>query len=301
MKASKGKRKESVSAHYDAVAAEYHKQYQRENLQALDGYPANYFRLQLLIQRIASSGLRRVYEVGVGEGTPLAQIASMGCEVAGCDISDAMVARARETFQRHHLSPDLIQWGDIEDSATLAAQLKGGRYDAVIAAGVLPHVRNDRLFLENVKMLVRPGGKALIEFRNKLFSLFTFNRHTKDFVLDDLLAGISGEIKASVAAELDKRLATDLPARRMSVGGKAPGYDAILSKFHNPFELMELFRAQGFVNVRVHWYHYHPAPPMLEKSIGAAFRKEAMKLEHEPSGWRGYFLCSAGVVEADLP
>jgi hypothetical protein len=40
---------------------------------------------------------------------------------------------------------------------------------------------------------------------------------------------------------------------------------------------------------------------MLEKSIGAAFRKEAMKLEHEPSGWRGYFLCSAGVVEADLP
>ena len=294
------KSKGSVSAHYDSVAAQYHKQYQRENLQALDAYPANYFRLQILLRCIASGGLRRVYEVGVGEGTPLALIANMGVEVAGCDISDAMVAEARKTFRRHRLPPELIQWGDIEDSATLAAQLKGGRYDAVIAAGVLPHVRNDGHFLENVRMLLRPGGKALIEFRNKLFSLFTFNRHTKEFILDDLLPGVSDDVRTKVAAELDKRLAVELPPRRMTVKGKAPGYDAILSRFHNPFELTERFRQAGFGNIRLHWYHYHPAPPLLEKALGDAFRSEGMQLEQESSGWRGYFLCSAGVVEADL-
>jgi hypothetical protein len=32
----------------------------------------------------------------------------------------------------------------------------------------------------------------------------------------------------------------------------------------------------------------------------AAFRQAAIALEHEGS-WRGMFLCSAGVVEADLP
>lgn len=291
---------QSVASHYDGAAADYHRMYQRANLLDLEYYPANYFRLQLLVTRLAQSRVRRVYEVGVGEGTPLATMAKMGFEVAGCDISESMVERARETFSRHGLEADRIQWGDVEDSTTLAAQVGDERFDAVIAAGVMPHVRNDRLFLENAKMFLRPGGKVLIEFRNKLFSLFTFNRYTKEFILDDLLAGVSDEIKAVVARELDRRLATDLPPVRATTAAGAPGYDVILSKFHNPFELEALYASAGFTNFRIHWYHYHPAPPMLEKEIGAAFREQAMRLEHESSNWRGYFLCSAGVVEADL-
>ena len=31
------------------------------------------------------------------------------------------------------------------------------------------------------------------------------------------------------------------------------------------------------------------------------FREEALKLEHDTSGWRGLFLCSAFVVEAIKP
>ncbi len=162
--------------------------YQRENLSSLEYYPANYFRLQILVRRLAALGAQRVYEIGVGEGTPLVSMAKLGIEVAGCDISEAMVAAARKNFQAASLSHELIQWGDVQDATTLAGQLPGGKFDAVIAAGVLPHVRNDRLMLETVKMCLKPGGVAFIEFRNKLFSLFTFNRLTKEFILDDLLA-----------------------------------------------------------------------------------------------------------------
>jgi len=38
--------------------------------------------------------------------------------------------------------------------------------------------------------------------------------------------------------------------------------------------------------------------PYLGEKIPELFRKEAISLEREPSGWRGYFLCSAFVVEA---
>jgi 2-polyprenyl-3-methyl-5-hydroxy-6-metoxy-1,4-benzoquinol methylase len=290
-----------VEDFYDSVAAGYYQQYQRHSLRSLETYPANYFRLQILISRLAQSGAKRIYEIGVGEGTPLASIAGMGFEVAGCDISEAMLAKARETFSKHKLSPDLIQWGDIEDPVTIAAQLKQGRFDAVIAAGVLPHVKNDERFLETLKMLVRPGGKVFIEFRNSLFSLFTLNRYTKSFILDELLAGVSDPVKKAVSGELDKRLATDLPRERVTgADGASPGYDAILSKFHNPFELLEAFGRAGYSNLRLHWYHYHPAPPLLEPLLGAEFREQAMRLEGESSNWRGYFLCSAGVVEADL-
>jgi 2-polyprenyl-3-methyl-5-hydroxy-6-metoxy-1,4-benzoquinol methylase len=290
--------KASVADHYDSVAENYHQQYQRENLHSLGEYPANYFRLQILVQRLSALRLTSVYEVGVGEATPLATMASMGFRVAGCDIAEAMVKKAKENFTKHGLSPDLVQWGDIQDSTTLAKQLVGGAFDAVVAAGVLPHIANDRLALANMGMLIRDGGRLFVEFRNKLFSLFTLNRYTKEFVLDDLLHDVPRDVKAVVAQELDKRVAIDMPpVRNVSHDGSAPGFDAILSKFHNPFELTELVERSGYSNVRIHWYHYHPAPPMLEGKIGPAFREAAMALEHEGS-WRGYFLCSAGVIEA---
>ena len=81
-----------------------------------------------------------------------------------------------------------------------------GAFDAVIAAGVLPHVANDRLALKNMAMLIREGGHLFVEFRNKLFSLFTFNRYTKEFILDDLLAGVPRDVTAHVAQELESAL-----------------------------------------------------------------------------------------------
>ena len=41
------------------------------------------------------------------------------------------------------------------------------------------------------------------------------------------------------------------------------GYDAILSKFHNPFEVRAMFETLGFENINFLWYHYHPAMPYL--------------------------------------
>lgn len=288
-----------VDAYYNSVAANYFRQYQRENLVTGEEYPANYFRLQILVRQLGLANAKSVYEVGVGEGTPLVTMASLGLRVAGCDISDEMVSKSRATFEAAGLSPDAIQWGDIEDATTFARQAAGGQFDALVAAGVMPHVRNDELVLKNMAMLVRPGGKVLIEFRNKLFSLFTFNRYTKEFILDDLLRDVPARLKDVVAGELDRRVATDMPPVRRGTDEEGPGYDEILAKFHNPFELTETFARCGYGNIKLHWYHYHPVPPMLESLVGGAdLRKAAMSLEHEDS-WRGLFLCSAGVVEAD--
>ena len=164
--------------------------------------------------------------------------------------------------------------------------------------GVMPHVENDGLVLQNIGACVRPGGTVFVEFRNKLFSLFTFNRYTLEFILDDLLAGVDDRVRDAVAEEIRPRLRMDMPPPRNVLADGSPGYDAILSKFHNPFEVMEAFSRKGFKDIQLLWYHYHPALPMLESKLGPLFRQEAFKLEHEPSGWRGLFLCSAFVVQA---
>ena len=132
-----------------------------------------------------------------------------------------------------------------------------------------------------------------------MFSLFTFNRHTADFILTDLLRDVAHEVKEIVARDLESRLRMDMPPKRERIGSSdAPGYDAILSKFHNPFEVIELFKKHNFGDIKLLWYHYHPAMPYLEEKLPDMFRRESIRLEHEPSNWRGFFLCSAFVVEA---
>jgi 2-polyprenyl-3-methyl-5-hydroxy-6-metoxy-1,4-benzoquinol methylase len=290
----------AVSKHYDAVATDYQKQYESDHLLDLSRpYPANYFRLQLLINSFTSKGIKRVIEVGVGEGTPLSTLGKSGIEVWGFDISSAMVDASRERMRECGMDPEHIFWGDIQDSTTYAHVLGSGLFDGLMAMGVMPHVADDDLVLDNMAALVRPGGSVFIEFRNSLFSLFTFNRYTADFILNDLLAGVSSAVKTAVAKDLESRLRMDMPPMRTKVDGSdAPGYDAILARFHNPFEVQGLFARHGFEQTKLLWYHYHPAMPYLEGSMPTLFREEAIRLEQEPSGWRGLFLCSAFVVEA---
>jgi 2-polyprenyl-3-methyl-5-hydroxy-6-metoxy-1,4-benzoquinol methylase len=290
----------AVSKHYDAVAANYDQQYEREGLyNPSRPYPANYFRLQLLLDSFASKGLKRVIEVGVGEGTPLATLGRTGVDVWGFDISSAMVETSRTRMRDNGMDPDHIFLADIQEPTTYAHVFKDGLFDGLMAMGVMPHVANDDMVLENIATLVRPGGAVFIEFRNSLFSLFTFNRYTADFILNDLLAGVSAKVKEAVAKDLESRLRMDMPLMRNTIEGSAArGYDAILSRFHNPFEALNLFAKHGFQEAKLLWYHYHPAMPYLESGMPALFREEAIRLEREASGWRGLFLCSAFVVEA---
>ena len=118
--------------------------------------------------------------------------------------------------------------------------------------------------------------------------------------MEELLADIPEALKGVAAAELQNRVAMDKPPIRSTNVAGGVGYDKILSKMHNPFEMDALFKAAGFTSSRLHWYHYHPVPPMLEgEQISRSdFRKAAMALEGENSGWRGIFMCSAFIVEA---
>jgi SAM-dependent methyltransferase len=246
---------------------------------------------------LADAGSTSVYELGVGDATPLITLAGDGLRVAGNDISAEMVKVARANMQAHGLDPLAIAHLDVQDEGAMAAEHeRAGAFDAVMALGVIPHVADDTAFVEAMDGFLRPGGRLVLQFRNSLFSMFTFNRLTKEFILDDLLADVDPVIRDVVAADLDARLAVDKPPVRTRPTGD--GYDEILSRFHNPFELAEVVREQGYSDIRYHWYNYHPAYPMIADRIDPMeYRRAQVAMEHEGT-WRGMFLCSAGVIEA---
>lgn len=222
---------------------------------------------------------------------------ALGMDVAGSDLSPEMVRLGRENLERHGLDAGLISHVDAQDEAAVRAERSlRGESDAVIALGVIPHVTDDAAFVRSMSWFCRPGGTLLLQFRNSMFSMFTFNRLTKEFILDELMAPVPQEFKDAVAADLDTRLAVDMPPVRRRDDGY--GYDEVLSRFHNPFELADVVGAEGYTDVRFHWYNYHPTYPMIRGQFeDRAYREAQMALEQEGT-WRGMFLCSAGVIEA---
>ena len=285
-----------VVEHYDASAPTYSEQYDASKLMTMADYPANYFRLQKIIKRVQELGLGSVYELGIGDGSPITAMAKLGLRVGGSDFSEGMLKVARAQFEANGLDPSVLTWGDIQDASTLAEAQATGPYDAVMALGVLPHVRDEGQVIDNMSRFIAPGGTMFLQFRNSMLSLYSFNRLTQEFIRDELLAGVDGALRDEIVSAIEPRLAMDKPPKRTGTK-EAPGYDEILAKFHNPFELKSLVEQHGFTDVRFLWYNYHVSPPMLSGALGDRFRTAGMALE-ETDDWRGMFLCSAGVIEA---
>jgi len=287
----------SVASHYDGSASTYSDQYNEEKIWTNEEYPANFFRLKLVRRILTDAGVTSLYEHGVGDATPLVTIAGDGIRVAGNDVSPEMVKFARANMTEHGFDPESINLLDVQSHDAIDAERRrAGSFEAVMALGVIPHVEDDRWFVDSMDKFLEPGGRLLLQFRNSMFSMFTFNRLTKEFVMDELLPEVPESIREIVSADLDQRLAVDKPPKRTRPTGD--GYDEILSKFHNPFELSEIVKSFGYKELQFHWYNYHPAYPMLAGSIDPkVYRQAQIDLEGDTS-WRGMFLCSAGLIEA---
>ena len=128
--------KNKVIKHYNKVSTTY----QEEHYSSLDinkKYPQNIIRFEYLKKRIKELRIKNIFEVGVGEGTPLLTLKDMGLEVSGCDISEEMVKLSKAKGLN-------VFVGDIEEGV-----LRNG-HDGVIAFGVMPHVDNDLKAFNNM-------------------------------------------------------------------------------------------------------------------------------------------------------
>jgi len=287
-----------VSAHYDGSAPSYHEQYDPNLIWKNAEYPANYFRLQKVIEILRERGVSSVYDLGAGEASPIIAIReALGEEVRASDLSPEMVRLGKENLVKHGMDPEWLTLVDIRDMEAIKTEAaRVGQFDAVIALGVIPHVEDDSWFVDAMSLFLKPGGTLILQFRNSMFSMFTFNRLTKEFILEELMAPIPQQFRDVVAADLDQRLAVDKPPIRRREDGH--GYDEILSKFNNPLELAEVVKAQGFTDLSYRWYNFHPTYPMIAGSIDPKdYRQGQIDLESDTS-WRGMFLCSAGMIIA---
>lgn len=288
-----------VSDHYDGSAPSYHEQYDPDLVWTNAEYPANFFRLQKVIEILRERGVQSVYDLGAGEASPIIKIREeLGVEIRASDLSPEMVRLGKENLAKHGMDPSWISQVDIRHMDQIRQEAaRVGQFDAVIALGVIPHVEDDELFVTAMSAFLKPGGTLILQFRNSMFSMYTFNRLTKEFILEELMEPVPAKFRNVVEGDLDLRLAVDKPPKR-TWDKDAPAYDEILARFHNPFELAEVVKSAGFHDITYRWYNFHPTYPMVAGALDATeYRQAQIDLEADTS-WRGMFLCSAGMIIA---
>lgn len=249
-------------------------------------YPAAKFRLEHTLEILKKNNCQTVLDVGCGTGIPLEAMTKAGMDAEGFDFSEESLKKADSRNQ-------WVWVGDMADPGSY----RGKRYDAVVCVGPLCYPADEKKCLANFWNALKPGGTLIVELRNELFSLFTFNRYTQRFLERELI--VPSEFTRTAMDKL-----APIWYERLDVAGLDPLSVAARELFRvpalwkNPLTVDEQYKASGFDVKDKWWFHWHAVPPVFERDDPASFRRESLALEGNPHDWRGMFMCSAFLVEA---
>ena len=97
-----------------------------------------------------------VLEIGGGIGTDLSQFARHGARVTDLDLSAGHLGLAQENFDRRGLTGRFVH----HDAETLP--FPDDSFDLVYSNGVLHHTPNTRAVVQEIRRVLKPGGKAIV-------------------------------------------------------------------------------------------------------------------------------------------
>lgn len=245
-------------------------------------------------------------DAGCGPASFLRDMLDTNIDLFGFDLTPEMVTEGKRIFEAANLPSERVWEGSVLEPAAFVAPTgeASGGFDSAVCVGVLPHIpaECDVQVIENLRSAVKPGGLVILEARNQLFSLFTANRYSYEFMTDELIQaeplnadanGASSDLMAALE-ELKQQYRMDLPPIRRGKEDE-PGYDEVLSRTHNPLQLKQQFSEAGFTDVETLFYHFHCLPPMFEAKFPEYFRRQSLAMEN-PNDWRGHFMASAFLV-----
>lgn len=265
-----------------------------------DGYPIDvaWYRRQIYMEIIQRRNPATLLDVGCGGGWTVLDALNSGIDALGLEPVSDLVLFGKDLLQQNSFDADHISQGEI---ASLN-RMENECFDALSFLSVLPHVDEpewDSVHC-NASRLLRPGGLFVAAYRNALFDLYTFNRFTVEFVQASLWPAASRTVVRN--ERLDARLAGLLTHPSTPHPDFTRSADVSFGRLKrvksNPLEIEVMLAKNGLRLDRIHFYHIHCVPPLLEDAV-----KNVRQVNHElelklSQDWRGNFMAAMFLVEA---
>ncbi len=123
-------------------------------------------------------------EIGCGEGRGVQQLAPLAKSYTAIDKIGKVIAELKSRYPDYRF---------LQASIPPIRELADGVYDTVVSFQVIEHIKNDRLYLEEIYRLLKKGGRALITTPNIKMSLTRNPWHVREYKAAEL-ANLCAEI-----------------------------------------------------------------------------------------------------------
>jgi len=110
------------------------------------------------VQRFAAPGAK-ILDLGCGSGLISVALHDLGYKVVSCDVSEAMLKRARANFGTRRI--------EMRQGSGFHIPAQDGEFDMVVSRMLMAHFPEWRMILREKARVVRPGGFVLFDFGNR--------------------------------------------------------------------------------------------------------------------------------------
>ncbi|MFA4941253.1 MAG: class I SAM-dependent methyltransferase [Patescibacteria group bacterium] len=230
------------------------RQWQQLYLQAGEkkfSYNNKKYRQQYVLGMLGK-GEGKVLDLGCGAGSYFEFLEVLGYEVTGLDSSEEMVKIASDFVRTLHRS-------QVIKGNVLEIPFEDNTFSAVIAVGLLEYLPDDREFLEVIRKVLKPGGKAVVTLRNSLC--------------------------------LERKLWKFY--RRFGLDVNKADY---FYREHSPRKLKKLIESMGFEDIQIKFCHFYPLMWPLSRLFFSFNNFLAHKMEKYFSGSFIDFLGSTFII-----
>ena len=204
-----------------------------------------------LVDALALPHDASLLDLACGHGRHAIELARRGYHVTGLDISASHLALARDAAAAAGVRVDWVE-ADMRDLPT-------GPFDAVInlysAFGYLESDAADQQVLNAVGRVLRPGGRFLIETRNREHTVRTFQGHVWQPLADGSLFLQEAEVDL-----LSSRIHTRVTI--VEADGRRESRDFLVRQY-TLTELAHMLAAAGLTLVQT-WGNYDGTPYALD-------------------------------------
>ncbi len=141
-------------------------------------YPVGYHRLRILLKSLQDDDLegKKILDIGCGGGDVSFALAQRGADVIGIDMSDSMLAVARQR-QSQKLLKGKVEFFK-ENVLELSENVSGKKFDYIVAFGLIGYLESDEQFFEVIRRLSQKNTILYLSCRNRLFNITSTSPNT---------------------------------------------------------------------------------------------------------------------------